>query len=205
MDIIGVGFGRTGSTSLKAALERLGFGPCHHMTDLLRLPERADLWEAAADGEEADWEALFAGFRSTVDWPGTAFWRELVARYPDARVILSVRDPDRWYESARSTIGRELRPGTWRPEAVPLLRVVERVVWQRTFDGRFGEPDHAKQVFTDHAAQVREAVEPGRLLVHEISKGWEPLCAFLGVPVPDEPFPRLNDRVSFLRRHVPEA
>jgi hypothetical protein len=104
MKVIGAGFGRTGTMSLKVALEELGFGPCYHMIELFEHPEHVERWEAAVGGEPVDWEELFSGYQVTVDWPGAAFYKELSERYPEARVILTVRDPERWYESAWNTI-----------------------------------------------------------------------------------------------------
>ncbi len=213
IEVIGAGFGRTGTASLKVALEQLGFGPCYHMFEVMERPERAADWLRAAEGGAVDWERIFAGYRATVDWPAAAYWRELVERYPEARVILTVRDPDRWFDSASSTIFRALMP-----PASPLARLVGQVamprdpafrdfvmgnrllIWEGIFGGRGADREHARAVFQQHAADVQAAVPAGRLLVYEVTEGWEPLCAFLGVPVPDTPFPRLNDAATFRRR-----
>lgn len=211
MEVIGVGFGRTGTASLKLALERVGFGPCYHMFEVLERPERARDWMEAADGGPADWDRILAGYRSTVDWPGTYFWRELVDAYPGARVVLTVRDPAAWYDSAAGTIFRATLRSS-RPLARLLLRLgrpralreftpmVRRLIWDGTFDGRFADRDHAIRVFERHGEEVRRRVPADRLLVLDVGQGWEPLCAFLGVPVPDEPFPRVNDAKTFRRR-----
>lgn len=222
--VIGAGFGRTGTLSLKTALEAIGFAPCEHMTELFRDPHRIELWDDAARakerGEPFAWERLFAGYRATVDWPGAYFWRELTTAYPDARVILTVRDPERWYESARNTIYRpqELRSGggagprAWAGTALfallgrlsPATRrggeMVGRVIWQGTFDGRFGDQEHALAIFRRHVDEVQAAVPADRLLVYEVKQGWEPLCRFLEVPVPEGvPFPHVNDAADFRR------
>lgn len=210
--VIGVGFGRTGTMSLKVALEQLGFGPCYHMFDVVQRPARARAWTDAAAGRPVEWDEVFAGYQATVDWPGAAFWRELVERYPEAKVLLTVRDPDRWYRSAEATIwaGARRRSGLGHriggvllpvlaPGFAGFLRMVQAVVLDRHFGGRVPDRDAAVAEFTAHVERVRAEVPADRLLVFEVGQGWEPLCAFLGVPVPAGPFPRLNDTVSFQR------
>ena len=197
MDVIGAGFGRTGTLSLRTALERLGFGPCMHMIPLLDDPERAALFRRAAEGEFRCLARALDGHRSTVDWPGTYFWRELVRAHPDAKVVLTVRDPGAWYDSAYRTIFQAAThmppsPGGGRP-----IDMAHALVWEGTFGGRFADRDHAIRVFAEHNAAVRREVPADRLLEFEVSQGWAPLCDFLGVPVPDEPFPRSNDSASF--------
>lgn len=214
MKVIGAGFGRTGTLSLKAALERLGFGPCYHMVDVMEEPYRVRHWLGVARGDGPGWDEVFAGYRSTVDWPAATYWRALAERYPDAKVLLTVRDPDRWYDSARETIfEREL--ASWRPSrterAIEWLverrspdfalftQMAREVIAEPLFDGRLDRA-HAIEVFERHNAEVRAAIPAERLLVFDVREGWAPLCAFLDVPVPDEPFPRVNDRAEFRRR-----
>jgi hypothetical protein len=202
LEVIGAGFGRTGTLSLKLALERLGFGPCHHMLELFENPGQLPLWEQAAQDGTADWDELYRGYRATVDWPGARFWRQLAGHCPQARVILTVRDPQRWYESAADSIYRAASAPA--PEADAAIRQMRRVtgqlVWDGEFGGRFGDAEHAVKVFNEHNEAVRRAIPADRLLVFEVSEGWEPLCGFLGVPVPDEPFPHSNDREAFAAR-----
>ena len=198
MDVIGVGFGRTGTLSLKAALERLGVGPCMHMIPVLEDPERARLFRKAAAGDGASLEAALDGHRSTVDWPGTYFWRYLVDRHPHAKVVLTVRDPQEWYDSAYRTIYRAATgPRPADEGAATAIDMAHAVVWDGTFDGRFADRDFAVRVFTEHIDAVRREVPAERLLEYEVKQGWEPLCAFLGRPVPQEEFPRLNDSAAF--------
>lgn len=205
MKIIGAGLGRTGTLSLKAALERLGFGPCFHMSEMFGHQERMHHFLAAARGEPVDWEAAFAGFESTVDWPGCAFWRPLAARYPDAKVLLSVRDPQRWYTSVRNTIHRAStaspppEAGELPAELVRHRAFVDEIVWQGHFAGRATDEEFAVRTFIEHNEAVQREIPADRLLVHRVSDGWAPLCDFLGVAVPDEPFPHLNDEESFHR------
>jgi len=217
--VIGAGLGRTGTLSLHAALERLGFAPCDHMSENFEHPERFALWLEAMRrkraGEPIDWRPLFTGYRATVDWPGVYFWRELVAAHPEAKVILTVRDPERWYDSARATIYAATQARTATPAARLLYRLVslanpragnafrtvQETVWDGTMSGRFEDRDMAIRIFAEHNREVVATVPPERLLVFDVKEGWEPLCAFLGVPVPvGEPFPHLNDAIDFSRR-----
>ena len=217
--IIGAGFGRTGTLSLREALVRLGFGPCDHMLENFEHPERFALWkdvfERKQAGEPIDWRPLLGGYRAIVDWPGAYFWPELIAAHPDAKVILTVRDPERWYESCLATIFQlraraDQSPWAWAvmwlvgvvmPTMREGLQVVDDVIWKGTFDGRFLDRGHALRVFAAHRAAVQETVPPERLLVLDVKQGWEPLCAFLGVPVPaGEPFPHVNNAESFQKR-----
>ena len=117
LELIGAGLGRTGTLSLKAALERLGYAPCYHMIEVLTAPERGRHWLARTPTGARDWDAIFRGYRATVDWPAAAFWRELVDRYPDAKVLLSLRDADRWYDSVMNTIYPVMTAGAARARA----------------------------------------------------------------------------------------
>ncbi|GAA3335147.1 sulfotransferase family protein [Amorphoplanes nipponensis] len=202
MDVIGVGFGRTGTLSLKIALEMLGRGPCLHMLPVLDDPERATLFRRAAEGDVAALDQALDGHRFTVDWPGAFFWRELTERHPDAKVVLTVRDPQRWYDSAYGTIFEAARhaPRTGDDSVTAGLSMIQSVVWEGTFAGRFADREHAVRVFTEHNEAVRRAIPARRLLEFEVSQGWPPLCDFLGVPAPDAPFPRVNDAESFRAR-----
>lgn len=210
MKVVGVGVGRTGTLSLKAALERLGFGPCFHGRHVLDHPDRLSLWEAAAAGDPVDWTALFDGYTSTVDWPGAAFWRELAAAFPEARVVLTVRDADSWYDSVRSTIFRMFGDGPADGRVARARRTVpgldvftafhRRMIWDGFFGGRFADRHHAIRLYNEHNAAVIRELPADRLLVTTPDGGWEPLCTFLGVPIPDEPYPHLNDPGMFWTR-----
>ncbi|MFC4563036.1 sulfotransferase family protein [Nocardiopsis mangrovi] len=213
--VIGAGFPRTGTSSMKAALDRLGFGPCHHMFTVMGTPGLPALWEGAAAAstgqgrEGADWHRVFTGFSSAVDWPASFFWRELSAAFPDAKVVLTVRDPRGWYASARDTVlgsaAEQVTDGTSPAlKEMTSLRPVLDLIWRTYFGTRAGVlPDERTAIgaFERHNAQVRAEIPADRLLVYELGRGWEPLCRFLGVDMPaDEPFPRLNDTVSTQRR-----
>jgi hypothetical protein len=205
IQVIGAGLGRTGTLSLKAALEELGFAKCYHMTEALARKDDAQTWDAATRGEPVDWDRLFAGYRATVDVPSCVFYRELLEKYPEAKVILTVRDPERWYDSSRQTIyfARNAFP-KWATLLNPRMRVFQRMIgrlWDKMFRGRFEDRAFAIDVFNRHNEQVRRDVPADRLLVYEVSQGWGPVCAFLGVPVPEgKPFPHLNDAAEFRTR-----
>ena len=212
LKVIGAGFGRTGTMSLKVALEELGFDPCYHMTELFENPSHADSWNAAAKGERVDWETLLGDYAATVDWPACSFYEELMETYPDAKVLLSVRDPERWYKSTLNTIYNLRRItssskflkvlGHFIPTVRRVSRMVNNLIWDGTFDGRFEDRRYAMEVFNHHNEAVKEHVSPGRLLVYEVKEGWGPLCDFLDVEVPDKPFPHLNDSDSFRKMFV---
>jgi hypothetical protein len=200
LEVIGAGYGRTGTTSLKAALEQLGLAPCHTMLGLFDDPGSIDAWQAASRGDAVDWRKVYAGYRSTVDWPGARFWRGIIEAFPKAKVVLTVREPQAWYESVRDSIyaaSMAPLPDDVDPLYQRIWHMSREVVWNGVFGGRFDDRDHALTVYAEHNEAVRHEVDPDRLLVFEVTQGWEPLCAFLGVDVPDGPFPRSNDRAAF--------
>jgi Sulfotransferase domain len=199
--LIGAGFGRTGTTSLKQALELLGLGPCYHMQTAMTRPGHARFWIRARKGEVAadGFRRFFDGYRATVDWPACEFHRELMAAYPQARVLLNVRDADAWYDSTRATLFavKDALPW-WFPRSV--LRMQDAVIWHGRMDGQFADRAAAIAAYEAHIREVRTTVPPERLLEYRVEQGWAPLCAFLGVPVPaGVPFPRVNDRRYFQR------
>jgi hypothetical protein len=205
LEIIGVGYGRTGTLSLKIVLERLGFGPCYHAVEFMSHPEHQARWEAAFHGNP-QWEEVFAGYRSTVDFPGTAFWQELVDAYPQAMVILTVRDPEEWYASMRETFLAAAGPDGQPPiPGVGDGALGEAQDWSQMMAGLQDE-ETAIADFKRHIEEVQSYVPSHRLLVYEVRQGWQPLCDFLEVRVPDEPFPRLNDSEAFkdlMAQHSP--
>ena len=193
MKVIGAGFGRTGTMSLKVALEELGYGPCYHMTEVFEHPEHVPLWEAATRGEPVDWEELFVGYQATVDWPGAAFYKELSERYPEARVILTVRDSERWYKSARNTIFNLQGAGSARAPQMAM-----ELAGKRGFDADVEDRGRMIEAFNRWNEEVKKFVPAERLLVYEVKEGWEPLCDFLGVEAPKgKAFPHLNNSDSF--------
>ncbi|MGZ4186167.1 MAG: sulfotransferase family protein [Solirubrobacteraceae bacterium] len=217
MKLIGAGFPRTGTLSQKLALEMLGFGPCYHMVNVLADLPQAALWDRALDGE-APWSELFDGYSSTVDWPGGYFYKELMVQYPEAKVLLSTRDPEAWEKSMRGTVcdvrqGRSVMRllsdarGQIDPDWAGFLRMIDRLLW--TGNGSFAdghaEPGQLIDGMRRHEAEVRRNVAPERLLVWRVTEGWEPLCEFLEVSVPDMPFPRVNDSREFVDRVIDGA
>ena len=199
MRLIGAGFGRTGTLSLKGAIEQIGAGPCYHMMEVAP-HQHAALWHAAAKGEAQPWDEVFAGFHATVDWPACTFWRELSAYYSDAKVLLTVRDPERWYESVNNTIYKVLTEAPNEGPMAEQLAMVRCLILEKTFDGRFEDRAHAIGVFERHNEAVRKETPAERVLVYEVGDGWEPLCAFLERPIPDEDFPHVNSTEEFAGR-----
>lgn len=212
VEVAGVGMARTGTLSLKLALETLGFGPCYHMVELLHQPQGVHVWKCAFAGEAVDFEAVFAGFRSTTDFPAYGHYEALFAQYPDARFVLTTRDPERWYDSCVQTVFNAkpsllelLSIGMRMPfskavrDSVEVYKLVY-VDFARALDGKLTDRAHCIQRFRDHEAAVRAAIPPERLLVFEVKDGWGPLCDFLGVEAPDQPFPRTNDAADWWRK-----
>ena len=200
--VIGAGFGRTGTTSLKGALEMLGFNKCYHMFEVIKNPSDAAFWNAARRGEHRDWQAVFSGYQATLDWPGCSFYKALMDTYPDAKVLLTTRDPEAWYASAEATIYKSntMKPP---PSMQPFVEMVNALLWQHDFNGKFEDKAYAIETFNAHNEEVKRSVPADKLLVYEVTQGWEPLCQFLEVDTPqDTPFPHLNDRLSFQERVV---
>jgi hypothetical protein len=197
--VFSAGFGRTGTLSLKQALEQIGFGPCHHMDEVIKTgAPQVKLWGAAADGNP-DFARIFDGYNSAVDWPTAAFWSEIAAAYPDAKVILSSRTPESWVKSFTDTILKVLLDrDSWPPPMTEWLTMVTRVVIDRSLGG-VTDPEGLIKVFKAHEAAVKAAIPADRLLVHSAKDGWEPLCAHLGVPVPATPYPRTNSTEEFFQ------
>lgn len=205
LEVIGAGFGRTGTLSMKAALERLGYVKCHHMMEVFASADQLHLWDKIGQGAEPDWDKVFAGFQASVDFPSAAYWREIAEHYPDAKVILTTRSFESWYKSASETIyaTSSHMPGWMKtiiPKARSINRMVNNTVWSRVFHGRFEDYEYTSKVYEDHEAAVKAAIPPERLLVFEPKQGWEPICKFLGKEIPDEPFPHVNDTAEFKRR-----
>ena len=209
LKVIGAGFGRTGTLSLKLALEELGLGPCYHMIEVNAHREHDALWLALARGEASDWRPMLQGYASTVDWPTTYVWKELAAANPQAKIILTLRDPDAWYASAAATIfARMIEFETLRAEALRSdpaaidearrrhMEMINTLIVENTFGGSL-DKDNAIAVFNAHNEEVRRSVPREKLLVYEFGDGWEPLCAFLDMPVPSAPYPKVNTTEDF--------
>jgi hypothetical protein len=200
LSILGAGFGRTGTLSLKRALEIVGCGPCYHMATVVQNPDHAGVWVSAARGERADWRSLLDGYAAAVDWPVTMFWRDILIASPNIRVILTVRDAAAWYASFLETIvghteGLAPPPGSHLRALYDLTR---ELILEGVFGGRANDERHARALYEQHNRGVCDTVPPPQLLVYDVTAGWEPLCSFLARPVPNETFPHVNTRAGFL-------
>ncbi len=205
MRVIGSGFGRTGTLSLKLALEELGYGPCYHMQEVMGSAADVKVWHDYARGGPTDWRELFAEYDAAVDFPASIVYRDLLEEFPDAMVVHTMRDSDSWYESTLETIyqGTTLMP-RWMRRSVPVAgrwaEMVDLMVWEGLFEGRFEDRAFAIERYEAWIAEVIATVPPHRLLMFKVADGWGPLCEFLGAIQPDGLFPQVNDRESMLRR-----
>jgi hypothetical protein len=210
MKLVGVGFGRSGTMSLKAALEELGAGPCFHMIDLITGENKErDLpyWIKIANNEPVDWHEVFEPWESTVDWPACSRWEQLLDAFPDVPVLLNFRDFEGFYKSCQNTIlavkeaaqAGELAEDPNRPPPSPeLWGVIEKLIWQGDFQGRFKDKEWVRQMYEERIETIKARVAEDRLIVWELGKdGWEPLAEALGVEVPDKEFPHLHDTNEF--------
>ena len=200
LSVIGSGFGRTGTMSLKTALEQLGFGPCHHMEQVLHHPEQVRHWQALLAGETVVWNDVFDGYSAQVDWPGCHFWRELASEYPDAKVVHSLRPDESWWLSYSKTIGKLMNvyPGLPLPPHIrDMMDTSMELFIKPTFGTAAVDRETALCAYNLRTEQVRAAIPPDRLLVFDVADGWEPLCKFLSVPVPETPFPHMNSTPEF--------
>lgn len=195
--VIGAGFGRTGTLSLKFALEKLGFDKCYHMMEVHMNPDHNQIWRATARGEMPDWHALFEGYQASVDWPSCNFWREQVQAFPDAKVVLTRRDPEKWYTSVMNTIWLATQANANQEEAAAGAAMAYEVIWDPIFERRMDDKDWVISRFQAHNQAVIDEVPAPKLLVYEPGQGWEPLCDFLDVPVPDEEYPNVNSTQDF--------
>ena len=198
LQIIGSGFGRTGTMSTKIALEQLGFGPCHHMTEVMANPDQPPHWDALAEGREVDWADVFAGYSSQVDFPGAAVWHQLSIAFPDAKVIHTERPEEEWWASYSKTIGkffalRETMP--LPPPIAAIFETMDKLLIKDVFGGL--DRESSIKAYRRNNAKVREVIPADRLLVFTPADGWEPLCRFLGVATPAGDFPRSNARDEF--------
>jgi hypothetical protein len=204
LEIIGTGLGRTGTKSMHSALNRLGFGPCHHMIEVITRPQTMPLWIEAArnqrDGKVQDWDKLFDGYRSMVDWPGVQYWRELVAYYPDAKVLHTTRDAEAWFESTQKSIFSPMSLERFkdRGQGGPFAEFFGAALGD--VRDHLNDHDFLIDYFHRHEAEVKATIPADRLLIFPVGSGWEPLCEWLGVPVPDEPYPSENSRAEFAAR-----
>ncbi len=200
LDIIGAGFGRTATMSLKMALERLNYGPCYHMSELVQKhPDHLAIWSSVTNEKNVDWNRIFANYRSTVDWPSANYCVELAHFYPEARVILTERDPNEWYTSVMNTIYPKSLAFT-HSRKMYLQRIgawITDNIWEKVFNGRIEDKDYAIDVYLRHIATVKKQIPHHRLFILDNEHGWESICDFLQRPIPSSPYPHINKRQEF--------
>jgi hypothetical protein len=177
------------------------------MDEMIQHPKHMNLWKDAAQGKPVNWNDIFAGYQSSLDFPASLYYRELMSAYPSARVILTVREPERWYQSMYETAYTmmEIYTPAWVKEYVPPYKrfadLIDLLIWDGLFSGRFADKEYAIQIYNSHIEQVKRNVPADKLLVFNVKEGWEPLCNFLEIPVPvDTPFPHVNDHVTVKRQ-----
>ncbi|MEP2936441.1 MAG: sulfotransferase family protein [Gilvibacter sp.] len=210
LKVIGAGYGRTGTKSLQLALEKLGFDNCYHMEALFRNSSDVKHWKNAYEEKPTDWGTLFSNYNSAVDFPTSMYYKELADYFPDSKIVLTTRDPEKWYNSAFSTIysfdpgiGVKLKMLLSLPfssTARNLFKVIllnEKSLWKKYFEGKFEDKEYAIGKFNQHIVDVKREIPENRLLLFHPRDGWAPLCEFLNVPVPDEPFPNANKGEDF--------
>ena len=202
LKIVGAGLGRTGTHSLKIALEMLLGAPCYHMVEVFQHLEHVPAWQDAADGKPVDWHALLAGYAAAVDWPASAYYKELAEAFPDAVVLLSTRSAESWWESAQATIFAGIGNPAARSRFDPAWFTMVETMMKNRFTPDLSDRDAAIAAFERHNAEVIRTIPPKRLVVWTATDGWEPICDALGLPIPAEPFPRTNTREEFHARHL---
>ncbi|MCA9998722.1 MAG: hypothetical protein KDE56_23320 [Anaerolineales bacterium] len=200
LQVIGAGFGRTGTHSLALALDKLGFGPCYTILDVDQNVGHWQLWNNALNGKSVNWNALFQSYQSAVEWPTISFLPQLINHFPQAKIILTMRDPDSWYESATTTIfpGLEATAKHPDPEIRERSTLNRRLILEHVFSGKYWDKVQAIHIYQNHIEAVEKLVPADRLLRYHVKEGWPPLCTFLEVPEPAESFPKRNARASFL-------
>lgn len=199
LKVVGAGVGRTGTHSLKLALEKLLGNPCYHMVEVFEHPEDVSVWHAAAKGEAVDWHALMDGYAAAVDWPASAFWPELSKAFPEAVIVFSTREPESWWGSASETIFATIPTATENEKYAQWHAMVMDLL-DRRFTKEISNREECLAAYDKHNRRVLENAPSERLLIWNASDGWEPLCKALNVPVPEEPFPRSNTKEEFLSR-----
>ena len=204
MKVLGAGFGRTGTMSLKIALEKLGIGPCYHMREVVSHPSHIKIWYDISHGEHPNWDRLFSGFNSAVDFPVCLFYEELVKKFPDAKFILTLRDFDTWYESTANTIYKvpTMLPEWFKLVVYPIRMFIElqvNLIWVGLFKNNFSDIEYTELVYNEHLKSVKKTIPADKLLIYRVNEGWAPLCEFLNVDKPEIPFPKVNDTAEMLR------
>jgi hypothetical protein len=198
MKLIGAGFGRSGTMSIKAALDQMGAGPCYHMKITLKRYHHMRFFMRAWRGQKVNWNRFFRRYNCVVDWPTCSFYKELMHEFPDAKILLNVRNPEDWWDSMHETIWA-IQPAFpwWFPGIY--RKIHDEIIWGGNLKGVFEDRDKTLAVYRAWIEEVKHTVPADRLLVYQVKEGWKPLCDFLGIAVPDMPFPHINERKSFER------
>ena len=205
MKVFGTGFGRTGTMSLKIALEKLGFGPCYHMTEIVIRPSHIKKWHNISIGNKPEWDQLFNNFNSGVDYPVCLFYKELSRKYPDAKFILTMRDFDAWYKSTKNTVYTvpTMLPDWFQKLILPLKRLIsmqDNLIWSGLFKDNFSDRKSVQIIYNKHIEDLKKTIPSDRLLLYSVHEGWGPLCKFLNVDRPDNiSFPKVNSTNAILR------
>ena len=201
LKVIGANFGRTATMSLKQGLEILGFEKCYHMSEVVVHPEHVELWLDAWRGKDI-WKTLFAGYQAAVDWPAAAFWPLLMYVYPEAKIVLSIRDADEWFESARNTIFQSMDTNLLAKDEVLRTRIemLKEIIVDGTFDGNLSDKDKCIKIYKDNIERCRSEVPSDRLIEFNTSLGWEQLCKGLDCKIPEKPYPHVNKAAEFAHR-----
>lgn len=202
LKIIGAGFGRTGTLSLKMALEYLGFGPCYHMVEVMKYPSHIDSWDMAINSNQFNWEHIFHNYSSTVDWPSSFFLNSLVKYYPEAKVILTIRNPNEWFDSISNTVFQAIEIGKLYPSLVgqKFNSFAQRLILEGVFHGKYRDRDYAIYKYNEYTKNVCKIVPSSRLLLFPVGSNWISLCNFLEVQIPSIPFPNSNHKNDFLSK-----
>ena len=205
ISVIGAGFGRTGTMSLKLALEQLGFGPCYHMEEVFKNPQHLPVWHRAVDGDLPDWDSVLGDYGACVDWPTTHFWKQLYDTNAGSKVILPIRPAESWWESYSTTIMRFMHIALQNEGSVVWSQseLCRKMIGEQCFGTHYEDKEAGIAAYHKRLQDVRDHVAPGRLLEYQLGSGWESICDFLKVPVPAAPFPRANQRDEFFKNFDP--
>lgn len=200
LEVVGEGLGQTGTHSLVQALEIIGLGPCYTILDIEKHPGHHKTLKYRSDGEIIDWRSFFSGYRSAVDWPTVSFLPEIFAMFPECKVVLTLRDASSWYETAWTTIIPGLEATVFHPDPVERSRseLKRRLILDGTFEGRNKDRDFAIAIYENHIASVIDLVPEDQSLLYRVDEGWKKLCDFLGLQIPDKPFPHQNRGAKFI-------
>lgn len=196
LKVIGAGISRTGTYSFKLAMEQLGFEKCHHMMEVIDRPDQAPKFIEAVNGQAIDWHALFGGYQASCDFPSCYFWEDLLHAFPDAKIVLTLRDPESWYRSMSETIIPAMKK-TMATIDSPMVKMGEEIIFKGFFGSDLDNKSHVIEAYLQHNQRVRDTVPADRLLEFDAHQGWEPLCHFLDIPVPDSPYPNTNSTEEF--------